>query len=404
LKRIRLKKQAKIFLASFLVTIAVILVGILVTALYVKHTKTLPPILSNIIEKMTNTEPANLEERLPMNILVLGSDEKQGGRSDTIMLVHIQKDYQPVVISIPRDTRVKIEGIEGYSKINAAYAYGKSKLAVKTVEDVLGIKIDKYIAVNYEAVEKIVDLVGGVDVEVPFHLYYVDTTPGKELYIDIPAGLQHLDGKKAVEFLRWRHNSNGKEYGRGGDLGRIEMQRKLLYALIEKILKPQNIVRLPVIVQTVSKYTDHNFTKSEMMWFVQNIGKFNTQNIMMTILPGYPKYINKVSYYILDTEKCKALIDDLNEPEVLKDSMKVKILAKSIDNKVTQLKSNLESKGYLNVELGKVSKLDSSMVELKRINRKYLELLKNDVDLSTYQVAYSPDYTDKFDVYIKINN
>ncbi|AZT90452.1 LytR family transcriptional regulator [Caldicellulosiruptor changbaiensis] len=402
MKRIRLKKQAKIFLSSFLITVAIVLIGILATALYIKQTKTLPPILSNIIEKVTNTEPADIEDKLPMNILVLGCDEKQGGRSDTIMLVHIQKDFQPIVISIPRDTRVKVEGIKGYSKINAAYAYGKSKLAVKTVEDVLGIKIDKYVVVNYEAVEKIVDLVGGVDVEVPFHLYYVDTTPGKELYINIPAGLQHLDGKKAVEFLRWRHNSNGKEYGRGGDLGRIEMQRKLLYALIEKMLKPQNIVRLPLIVQTVSKYTDHNFTKNEIMWFIQNVGKFNTQNIMMTILPGYPKYIDRVSYYILNEEKCKALIDDLNEPEVLKDSMKIKILSGSFDDKATQLKNDLESKGYSNVNLGRVSKLESSEVELKRVNRKYLELLKNDIDLSTYQVVYSPDYSDKFDVYIKV--
>ncbi|WAM30709.1 LCP family protein [Caldicellulosiruptor naganoensis] len=402
MKRIRLHKQAKIFLVSFLITIAVILAGIIATALYIKQTKTPPPFLSEIIERVTNTEPADIENNLPMNILVLGSDEKQGGRSDTIMLVHIQKDFQIIAISIPRDTRVKIEGVKGYSKINAAYAYGKSELAVKTVENVLGIKIDKYVAVNYEAVKKIVDLVGGVDVEVPFHLYYVDTTPGKELYIDIPAGLQHLNGEKAVEFLRWRHNSNGKEYGKGGDLGRIEMQRKFVYALIEKMLKPQNIVRLPVIVQTVSKYTDHNFTKGEMIWFVQNVGKFNMQNIMMTILPGYSKYIDKVSYYIIDEENCKALIDDLNEPDVLKDSIRIKILSTSIDDRISQLKNDLETKGYSNVEIGRASKIEENKVELKRVNRKYLELLKNDIDLSTYQIVYSPDYSDKFDVYIKV--
>lgn len=116
MKRIRLKKQAKIFLSSFLITVAIVLMGILATALYIKQTKTLPPILSNIIEKVTNTEPANVEDKLPMNILVLGSDEKQGGRSDTIMLVHIQKDFQPIVISIPRDTRVKVEGIKGIQR------------------------------------------------------------------------------------------------------------------------------------------------------------------------------------------------------------------------------------------------------------------------------------------------
>ncbi|WAM32924.1 LCP family protein [Caldicellulosiruptor morganii] len=402
MKKIQLRKEAKVFLISFLVTIAVILVGILATGLYIKQTKTIPPFLGEIIEKVTNTESANMENKLPINILVLGSDEKQGGRSDTIMLVRIQKDFQIVVVSIPRDTRVKIEGIKGYSKINAAYAYGKSKLAVKTVEDVLGIKIDKYVAVNYEAVKRIVDLVGGVDVEVPFHLYYVDTTPGKELYIDIPAGLQHLNGEKAVEFLRWRHNSNGKEYGKGGDLGRIEMQRKFVYALIEKVLKPQNIVRLPVIVQTVSKYTDHNFTKNEIMWFIQNIGKFNMQSIMMTILPGYPKYIDKISYYILDEEKCKALVDHLNEPDVSKDELKIKILSTSTDERIIQFKNDLKNKGYVSVELGRTNKIENNQVELKRVNRKYLQLLKNDLDLSTYEIVYSPDYNDRFDVYIKV--
>ncbi|ACM60352.1 LytR family transcriptional attenuator [Caldicellulosiruptor bescii] len=402
MKKIRIKKEAKMFLASFLATVAVIFLLIVVTALYYKNTKTLPPIINSLIEKVTNTETSGLENNLPMNILVLGGDEKEGGRSDTIMLVRIQKDFQPIIISIPRDTRVKIEGIKGYSKINAAYAFGKSKLAIKTVEDLLGIKIDRYVALNYEAVKKIVDAVGGVDVEVPFHLYYKDTTPGKELFIDIPAGLQHLDGEKAVEFLRWRHNSNGKEYGRGGDLGRIEMQKKFVFALIEKVLKPQNLIKLPSIIQTATKYVDHNFTRNEMVWFVQNAGKFSSQNIMTAVLPGYPKYIDKVSYYILDEGKCKQLVKDLNEPEIIKEDIRIKVIGETGSEKAALLKSELESKGYINVGLESQKSIQNSTIELKRINRKYLEQLKNDIDLSTFQVVYSPDYEEKYDIYIKI--
>ncbi|WPX09953.1 LCP family protein [Anaerocellum danielii] len=402
MKKIRIKKEAKVFLASFLVTVAVIFLFIVATALYYKNTKTLPPILNSLIEKVTNTETSGFEDKLPMNILVLGGDEKEGGRSDTIMLVHIQKDFQPVIISIPRDTRVKIEGIKGYSKINAAYSYGKSRLAIKTLEDLLGIKIDRYVALNYEAVKKIVDAVGGVDVEVPFHLYYKDTTPGKELFIDIPAGLQHLDGEKAVEFLRWRHNSNGKEYGRGGDLGRIEMQKKFVFALIDKVLKPQNLIKLPSIIQTATKYVDHNFTRDEIVWFVQNAGKFSSQNIMTAVLPGYPKYIDYVSYYILDEEKCKQLVEDLNEPEIIKENIRIKVIGESVSEKAALLKSELESKGYVNVGLGNQKRIQNSTIELKRINKKYLEQLRDDIDLSTFQVVYSPDYGELYDVYIKV--
>jgi len=401
-KKIRIKKEAKVFLTSFLATVAVIFLLILATALHYKSTKTLPPIINSLIEKVTNTETNGLENNLPMNILVLGGDEKEGGRSDTIMIVRIQKDFQPVIISIPRDTRVKIDGIRGYSKINAAYAYGKSKLAIKTVEDLLGIKLDRYIALNYEAVKKIVDAVGGVDVEVPFHLYYKDTTPGKELFIDIPAGLQHLDGEKAVKFLRWRHNSNGKEYGRGGDLGRIEMQKKFVFALIEKMLKPQNLMKLPSIIQIATKYVDHNFTRDEMVWFIQNAGKFSNQNIMTAVLPGYPKYINNVSYYILDEKKCKQLIEDLNDPEIIKENMKIKVIGESGSEKPALLKSELESKGYVNVGLGSQKSIQNATIELKRINRKYFEQLRNDIDLSTFQVVYSPDYEEKYDICIKV--
>lgn len=405
MKKIRLKKQAKIFLASFLITVSILLLLILTTTLYIEKTKTLPPILNGIIQKVTNSENVNVEEKLPMNILLLGGDEKEGGRSDTIMLIHLRKDFQPVVVSIPRDTRVMIDGVKGYSKINAAYAYGKAKLAVKTVEDVLNIKIDKYIAVNYEAVKKVVDLLNGVDVDVPFHLYYVDKTPGRELYIDIPAGKQHLDGENAVKFLRWRHNSNGKEYGQGGDLGRIEMQRRLINALIDRLLQPQNILKIPTMIQSISKYTDHNFTKSEMMWFAQNVGRFSKENIIMTTLPGYPRYIDKVSYFIMNEEKSKLLMDDLNEPDISKNNISVKILCNSIDDNVKSIKSDFEQKGYGKVELSRAyPKLKNNIIALKKINRKYLDIVKADINSEVYQIVYDVDYNDKFDVYLEIAN
>ncbi|MEZ0536149.1 LCP family protein [Caldicellulosiruptoraceae bacterium PP1] len=403
--KIKLKKQTKIFLISFLATIAVffLIIAILFKIYSSGNNNSLPPIISGIFDKMGTVSDQEMKDNLPLNILLLGADSREAGRSDTMMLITIRKDLSVNIISIPRDTKVQIEGKPGYNKINAAFAYGKEKLAIKTVEELLNIKIDKYISVNYEAVKKIVDLVGGVDVDVPFHLYYVDTTPNKELYIDIPAGKQHLNGEKAIQFLRWRHNSNGKEYGPGGDLGRIELQKKLINSLIDKMLLPQNIIRFPIIINTVSKYTEQNFTRGEIMWFAENAKKINRDLMVMTTLPGKPQWIDKVSYYINDTQETKKLVEDIQEPEVNKDLL-IKIYYNNKDN-AEILKNKLIEHGFQNVSTErKWSKFDQDKIISKRINRNYINILKKELgeDINNFTILYQPDYNNKYDIIFEI--
>lgn len=179
----------------------------------------------------------------PFTVLALGADERPGspGRSDSIMLVSFHPaEYRLRVLSIPRDTWARIPG-HGWDKINHAYANGRETLSVKTVEELLAIPIDHYVVVSMEGFRNIVDILGGVDIEVDHDLKYHDPFDQPPLHIDIKAGRQHLDGTTALHFVRYRNDSMS-------DWGRMKRQQAIIRALIEQARRPQNLVRLPAVI------------------------------------------------------------------------------------------------------------------------------------------------------------
>ena len=162
-------------------------------------------------------------------VMIMGVDKRNDdvGRSDTLMVATLDPDKnQAALLSIPRDTRVKIKG-HGYDKINAAYAYGDRKLSQQTVESLLGIKIDHYIVIDVHGFTKIIDALGGIDIDVEKRMYYEDPWDDDGgLYIDLQPGMQHMDGKTAVTYVRYRDEE--------GDIGRIRRQQKIL-SLSDKV-------------------------------------------------------------------------------------------------------------------------------------------------------------------------
>ena len=143
------------------------------------------------------------------NILVLGADkgEYDPGRTDTIILVSVDPKAKEVgVLSVPRDTRVMIPG-RGYNRINTAYAFGGPQLAKKTVENWLGIDIDYYVVVDFAGFEHIVDTLGGVEIDVEKRMRYQDRAQG--LHIDLHPGRQVLDGRQALNYIRYRADGLG---------------------------------------------------------------------------------------------------------------------------------------------------------------------------------------------------
>lgn len=187
--------------------------------------------------------------RRPVNIILIGTDvtynaetkkamPENDGRADTIIMLHLNPITSKInALSIPRDTYVNITGF-GNHKINAAHAFGGTPLLKETVETLLGIKADYYIKIKPNAAARIVDLLGGIYVDVENDMRYVDHAQG--LDINLKKGWQKLSGKQAHDFIRFRHDVYG-------DIGRVGRQQTFIKALTKRLARPINILKSPYI-------------------------------------------------------------------------------------------------------------------------------------------------------------
>ncbi|HIK34598.1 MULTISPECIES: LCP family protein [unclassified Thermosynechococcus] len=224
----------------------------------------------------------------PVNLLVLGVDkvldapegsaERFRGRTDTLLLARFNPENGTItVLSIPRDTRIEIPGY-GIDKINAANVYGEVDLTVRVVSKTLNYTpIDRYIRIDTGAFRELVDLVGGVEVNVPKRMVYTDHT--QKLYIDLQPGLQTLNGEQAEGFVRFR-------YDELGDIGRAQRQQMLIKALQKKLANPIMLTQLPKIYGVLRKYVDTDLTFAELMAIAQFSLRIEPDNLRLILLPG----------------------------------------------------------------------------------------------------------------------
>ena len=247
-----------------------------------------------------------IDTKKPVNILLLGVDAGDYDskstniprRSDTMMLFRFFPETKKIyILSIPRDTKVKINGKT--EKINSANYFGGSELAIKTVEDLLGVEINYYAKIDYEGFKECVDAIGGIDIVVPHNMDY----DAYDIHIHFKKGQTvHLDGQKAEEFIRWRKNNNGTGYAMG-DLGRESTQQDFMIKVLEKIKTPAGMLRILPLINTLSKYVKTNMDTNEMISYALKLNGINTADVQKKILDGEPKYINGISYFIPDIDK-----------------------------------------------------------------------------------------------------
>jgi LCP family protein required for cell wall assembly len=234
----------------------------------------------------------------PVNILVLGtkvlssdlgqSPEEVGGYharvnsfkglTDTMLLMRFNPSTDDLsILSIPRDTRVDLPG-HGRVKINTANQRGGATLSAEAISDLLAdVPIDRYVRVNVQGVEKLIDALGGVEFYVPKDMKYRDDS--QHLYIDIEKGKQRLDGETAVNFMLFRHD----EYG---DIGRVQRQQLLIRAVIEQALHPGTLARVPSIFSVIQSNVDTNLSVEELLALAGFAAQREQKNIEMLMLPG----------------------------------------------------------------------------------------------------------------------
>lgn len=275
-------------------------------------------------KSMTASTAGLPELTRPVNILVLGTivltsdlpDAEQqpktkylaqvnstlNGQSDAILLIRVDPVTKKLTaLSVPRDSRVNIPEL-GYRKINAANFVGGASLSAQTVSQTLGnVEIDRYFRVNVDGFGKLIDALGGVDIYVPKRMKYQDDS--QHLYINLNPGQQVLDGNKAVQYMRFRHDDLG-------DIGRVQRQQTLMRALIEQKLNLATISRLPDILAVLKENIDTNLSIEEMLALAAFATKTDRKNAQMLMAPGrfstpdeYP-----TSYWILNEKHLMRLM------------------------------------------------------------------------------------------------
>lgn len=238
-----------------------------------------------------------------LRVLALGVDQASGN-ADTIIVATVDfKNRAVYALSIPRDTRAEIPGHQTF-KINAAYSWGGLSTAKQALENLLGITIDRVVLVNLEGFKRIVDLLGGVEVDVEKDMHYVDRKQG--LYIHLKKGYRLLDGEKAMQYVRFRHDPLG-------DLGRIQRQQKFLKALATKMFGWQEIDKLPELTRQIMQQIETDMTTREVLHLARFGKELPPERIFSGVLPGVPQNINGISYYVPDEMRVTHALDELEQ-------------------------------------------------------------------------------------------
>ena len=249
------------------------------------------------LDNLAPTDRLNLKK----NIVVLGVDERSDdvGRSDTLFVVMFDSSNKSAsLLSVPRDTRVRIDG-HGWDKINHAYAYGGRELTQKTVEELLGIKINNYVMVDFKGFTGLVDAIGGIDIDVEKDMYYHDTWDG--FTVDLKKGRQHLDGKTAIQYVRFRDEE--------GDIGRIRRQQHFLMAVYDKITSADMLLHIPGLAKQLTSMVKTDMPLGDMIDLGRALHSMvKEKGLSMAMVPGTPKYIDGISYWLPDITDLRELM------------------------------------------------------------------------------------------------
>lgn len=360
-----MKKVLKIVLRIFIILIVILVMvvaGAFAGVMYTRWSKEQREIITESGDIILAPD-VELEENV--TCLFMGVN---GALTDFIMLGQYNPNTRQVnLMSIPRDT--KVEGtVDG--KINSAYAGVDPMRTVNKVEELTGVEIDYYVLFKTKLLRDLVDALGGVTVDVPINMNYDD--PAQGLYIHLKKGTQTLTGKQAEQFCRFRKNNDGSGYP-NGDVGRVAAQQVFIKAMISRCLEPQNLLKINELLNIILENTKTNVTMEIASQYIDDAIAFKPDRVRTETLPGEGGYAsNKLSYFFVDEEAAKELIEEmfLKETKVedvlalqsgdnsasLENSVRLEVLNNGTTNKIfTTVVNTLNSAGYDVVKVGNYS-------------------------------------------------
>lgn len=325
-----------------------------------------------------------------VNILLLGMDigdaentsNSSARRTDTMMMINYNPRTDNInVVSIPRDTLIEVENATDgkgnkipYWKINAAYVLGGEEEVIEQVQNLLDVKINYLVEIDYAAFRNLIDAIGGVEMYIDRDMYYDDDA--QDLHIHFNAGeTVLLDGQKAEEYFRWRKNNDGTGLAEG-DLGRIKNQQAFIAKVIEKCTSLEIITQIPSILKAVKENIVTNMSGSDMIYYGLKMVK--NEGISMNTLQGDNERIYGQDFLVMNPSYNQSLLESLKitseaNKSANRSGYSIMVLnATRVNGLAGNLRIELGNLGYTNVSVGnydksKESKILSNDKELKKL-------------------------------------
>ena len=361
-KKKKKHKVLKVVLSIFLIAILVFV------GLFLKRWNdngwTLGGLVATILGHDSNTL-ANLPR---VNVLVIGQSQNL---TDTLMVCSYDpKTQDACMLSIPRDTFVgrNRNYATGNDKINALYQIDPNKL-VQKVNELTGLDIKYYVKVDTKGLRDLVDSVGGIDFDVPIDMNYDDSS--QNLHIHLKAGYQHLDGDKAEQVVRFRHNNDGSSYPReygDQDIGRMKTQRAFITQVVKQIVKAENITKVDDFIKIANNNVESNFSLWTLKDYAPYAIDFNVENMKSASLPGTPEMFSGLWFFSPNKTEIDKLVKEMFKTELSVEQeqnskIKISILNGTNDNeKMEKLKTLLKESGYTVASTGNTTATQTTAI------------------------------------------
>ncbi|MBE6035300.1 MAG: LytR family transcriptional regulator [Clostridiales bacterium] len=234
------------------------------------------------------------------NILLIGVDGSEQMRADTLMLLSLNRDNNSLaVLSIPRDTLITTNGRD--NKIAYLMADGDEQKIIDAVTNNLQIPVNYYARMNFEGFRNIIDILGGVEFNVPVDMLYDD--PAQDLHISLKKGLQILDGVKAEHLVRYRAGYTE------GDIGRVRVQQSFIMELIKQKFDPKYLAEISKLHNEFSKNVVTNYPSVKIAQDIKALDKINVKAIETYILPGTTELRQGAYYFVVNDTELKSLTE-----------------------------------------------------------------------------------------------
>ena len=421
-KKVKEKKKMKTWKKVLLIIILIVLIvgGIFTYKVYKNGWG-----VSGMLATVAGHDENKKKDLGEFKCLILGisTDQENVELTDTIIVASYNPNTQKAtLLSIPRDTYTgKNEArATAYEKMNALYSRKhRPDETLAAVKEITGLNIEYYVVVKTEALIKLVDVIGGVTFNVPIDMDYDDVT--QDLHIHLKAGEQLLDGDKAEQLVRFRHNNDGtsypEEYG-DNDTGRMRTQRKFIMQVIKQTAKPGNIFKLGEILDVAKEHVITNIDFNVAKDYIPYAVEFNTENLLTETLPGVNTNKNSSGTWIFihNKKETAALVqelfydrdkteEELNEENTdttnttnnstssstSKSSIKIEVLNGSGNsNTLQKVVSDLEGAGYKVTRTGSTNTTSkTSIINKKEVSNTILKNMKEVLGVGTIQESQS---------------